>query len=64
MNVFIKLHYNEEPVYYNVRNINAFFQVSSHATHLYLVGRSEPFTVDESAEDIANALKRCTNYGY
>lgn len=63
MNVFIKLHYDGEPVYCNVRNINLFFQISNHVTHIYLVGYSEPFTVDESAEDIANALKRYTNYG-
>lgn len=63
MNVFIKLHYDGEPVYYNVQNINLFYPISNHATHIYLVGYSEPFTVDESAEDIANALKRYTNYG-
>lgn len=57
MNVFIKLHYDGEPMYFNVKNINAFYQCTDSTTHIYMSGDQDTFTVDESAEYIANRLK-------
>lgn len=57
MNIFIKLHYDGEPMYFNVKNINVFYQCSDSSTHIYMSGDTDTFTVDESAEDIANALR-------